>query len=154
MLVGSGSGRHFFFSLRGGAAGSVAMHNFESAVFAQAVWEMTALVRALGGQAESVAGLAGAGDLDVTNNGGRTGRFGRLLGLGLTVEEAVERMEGATLECLEIIAVMRRALSSLQSQGKLSGDLPLLTHMAEVVLDGAPVEVPFAQFFGGSAAAS
>ena len=29
----------------------------------------------------AVAGLAGVGDLDVTTNGGRTGRFGRLLGL-------------------------------------------------------------------------
>ena len=91
------------------------MHNYESAVFAQAVVEMHHIVTVLGGEARSVMGLAGVGDLDVTNSGGRTGRFGRLLGEGLTVKEAVARMQGATLECLEIIAVMREATAVMRA---------------------------------------
>ena len=96
---------------------------------------------ALGGRAETVVGLAGIGDLDVTNNGNRTGRFGYLLGLGLSVDEAVARMHGATLECVEIVRVMREASKSLNV------DMPLMDHMAEVVLDGAPVKPPIARFF-------
>lgn len=145
MAVAFGAGLH---ERRGGEAGSVALHNYESAVFAQAIHEMAQIVRRMGGDQESVLGLAGVGDLDVTNNGGRTGRFGRWLGLGLGRDEAIAKMDGATLECLEIIAVMRPALSAWQADRKI-GELPLMEHMASVVLDGEPVDVPFARFFGG-----
>ncbi len=148
MGVAFGAGLH---EKAGGAPGSIAMHNYESAVFAQATIEMTALVTLLGGRAETVAGLAGVGDLDVTNNGGRTGRFGRLIGLGLGRDEAIRRMDGATLECLEILAVLRRALAAYREGGQLASDaFPLLEHMAEVALDGANVAMPFARFFGGA----
>ncbi len=132
---------------RGGAPGSVAMHNLESAVFAQAVIEMSRVAVAVGGRAEAALGPPGAGDLDVTCNGGRTGRFGRLLGLGLGRDEAIRRMEGATLECLEILAVLRRAVPALESSGRLApGALPLLTHLMEVALDGRPVSLPLERF--------
>ncbi|GMV14904.1 MAG: glycerol-3-phosphate dehydrogenase [NAD(P)+] [Polyangiaceae bacterium] len=133
----------------GGVPGSIAQHNYEAAVFAQSVREMRLLVRAAGGDPESASGLAGVGDLDVTTNGGRTGRFGKLLGLGLSVAEAVERMQGATLECLDILRVMRAALPSLRALGAIGqNSVPLLEHLAEVALDGKPVAVPFARFFG------
>lgn len=132
----------------GGQPGSVAMHNYEAAVFAQSVREMQRVAELMGGQRESPVGLPGVGDLDVTTNGGRTGRFGRWLGLGLSVDEAVAKMQGATLECLDILRVMRSALAGLEATGKLSGEeLPLLRHLAEVALDGAPVNVPFQRFF-------
>lgn len=135
---------------RGGTPGSVAMHNYESAVFAQAVREMRLVVAAMGGDPESVSGLAGVGDLDVTTNGGRTGRFGRWLGLGLTRAEAIEKMDGATLECLDILQVMRTAVPELERRGALAaGALPLLEHMTEVALDGRAVDVPFSRFFSG-----
>ncbi len=147
MAIAFGEGMH---EQRGGAAGSVAMHNLESAIFAQSVVEMGRIVAALGGAVDTAVALAGVGDLDVTTNGGRTGRFGRLLGLGLSLVEAVARMEGATLECLEIIAVMRAATMAMAQRGELGADaLPLLDHLAEVVLDGAPVAVPLGRFFGG-----
>ena len=133
---------------QGGVAGSVAMHNYESAVFAQSVVEMQRLVTRLGGSAETVAALAGVGDLDVTCNGGRTGRFGRLLGLGLSPSAAAERMAGATLECLDILRVTRDAVGSLEQRGVLRSDeLPLLRHLWQVALEGAPVAVPFERFF-------
>jgi len=144
MGIAFGAGLH---KSRGGQPGSLAMHNYESAVFAQAVVETRRIVVALGGRAESVVGLSGVGDLDVTTNGGRTGRFGALLGEGLSVAQAVERMEGATLECLEILAEMRRATRVMRAAGQLGpGDLPLLEHLAEVALDGVEVAVPFERF--------
>jgi glycerol-3-phosphate dehydrogenase (NAD(P)+) len=134
----------------GGVPGSVAMHNHESAVFAQAIREMGLLVGALGGDPRSASGLPGVGDLDVTTNGGRTGRFGKLLGMGLSVPDAVARMEGATLECLDILETLRAGLAAYELRGQLSLDeLPLLRHLWEVALDGLPVAVPFARFFGG-----
>jgi glycerol-3-phosphate dehydrogenase (NAD(P)+) len=134
----------------GGKPGSIGMHNLESAVFAQAVVESGRLVKALGGDPAAAAGLAGAGDLDVTTNGGRTGRFGRLLGLGLRRDEAIVRMEGATLECLEILAVAREATPRLVADGTLpQGALPLLEHLAAIALDGAAIDFPLARFFEG-----
>jgi glycerol-3-phosphate dehydrogenase (NAD(P)+) len=134
----------------GGVPGPVAMHNHESAVFAQAMLEMALLVERLGGRRDTVLGLAGVGDLDVTNSGGRTGRFGQLLGLGLSSAEAVARMQPATLECLEILASVRQALGVMRARGEMrEGELPLFEHLAAVALDGAPVDVPFGRFFGG-----
>ncbi len=134
----------------GGTGGSIAFHNYESAVFAQAVHEMRQLVRVTGGDTDTPVGLSGVGDLDVTTNGGRTGRFGRWLGLGLTTAEAVEKMEGATLECLDVLRVLRAALPVLDARGALSRrSFPLLEHLAAVALDGAAVDVPFDEFFGG-----
>lgn len=133
---------------QGGAPGSVAMHNYESAVFAQAIVEMTRLVADLGGDPTTVAGLAGVGDLDVTCNGGRTGRFGRWLGLGLGRNEAIEKMEGATLECLEILEVMHRALPLLEAE-KIAEQrsFPLLRHLIRVALFSEPIDMPFSEFF-------
>lgn len=131
----------------GGAPGSIAMHNLESAIMAQAVFEMHHIVRAVGGEANTAAGLAFVGDLDVTTNGGRTGRFGKLLGAGLSVPDAIRAMDGATLECLEILRVLRDARPFLAE--KATPSLPLLDHMIDVALGGAPVAVPLHRFFGG-----
>lgn len=143
MGVALGAGMH---AATGGEPGSIAMHNLESAVFAQAVVEMRRVIERLQGDPLTAAGLAGAGDLDVTNNGGRTGRFGRFLGMGLSRDAAIDRMEGATLECLEILAVMRVAVRTWGAEG----ELPLLVHLMEVGLDGVPVALPLDRFFGGA----
>jgi glycerol-3-phosphate dehydrogenase (NAD(P)+) len=141
--VGFAAGLH---ERSGGAAGSVAMHNYEAAVFAQAVLEMQALVVAHGGEPASVLGLAGSGDLTVTCNGGRTGRFGRLLGLGHSLERARELMGGATLECLEILRVLDAYLARAPCVARER--LPLLAHLIDVALRGAPVAMPFGSFVG------
>ncbi len=134
----------------GGKAGSIARHNYESAVFAQSLVEMQRIVELAGGDPRSVVWLPGAGDLDVTTNGGRTGRFGAHLGRGIGVAKAVEAMDGATLECLEILRTMREATARFERDGKLdAGELPLLEHMTRVALDDAPVHMPFSSFFRG-----
>ncbi|HWA71438.1 MAG TPA: hypothetical protein VG937_03870 [Polyangiaceae bacterium] len=132
----------------GGSAGSIALHNYEAAVFAQSVWEMRKLIALLGGDPDQASWLPGVGDLNVTCNGGRTGRFGHLLGLGLGRDEAVRRMQGATLECLEILKSLRAALIAYERAGKIAaGAFPLAEHLAEVALDGASVSMPFERFF-------
>jgi glycerol-3-phosphate dehydrogenase (NAD(P)+) len=140
--VGFGAGVH---ERAGGQPGSVAMHNYEAAVFAQAIIEMQRIIVRLGSSAETAAGLAGAGDLTVTCNGGRTGRFGKLLGSGLSLSEAIAGMRGATLESLEILRVMAGYLA--QGARLERAELPLLAHLIEVALCGKPVAVPFGSFF-------
>jgi glycerol-3-phosphate dehydrogenase (NAD(P)+) len=136
---------------RGGKPGSIAMHNHEAAVFAQSVLEMQRVVAIMGGDPTSAVGLAGVGDLDVTCNGGRTGRFGKLLGSGIGVAAAIEKMAGATLECLEILGVLRLALAELEARGVLgANELPLLRQLMVIALDDAPPEVRFEGFFDQS----
>jgi glycerol-3-phosphate dehydrogenase (NAD(P)+) len=129
----------------GGERGSVAMHNYEAAVFAQAVWEMRSWVVRLGGDEKTVVGLAGTGDLNVTCNGGRTGRFGVLLGRGHGARQARELMAGATLECLEVLAVLERFMSREGSPAR--AEVPLLSHLIELALHEAPLGMPFERFF-------
>jgi glycerol-3-phosphate dehydrogenase (NAD(P)+) len=157
MGVGFVAGLH---QKRGGAAGSIAMHNGEAALYAQAIAEAERLVVLLGGAPGTAAGLPFAGDLNVTCNGGRTGRFGRFLGQGLGRAGAIAAMQGATLECLEVLETLRAGLSVLEASGKLArGELPFLDHLLEVALDDRPVAIPYASFFkalrpAGSAANS
>ena len=145
MGVGFAAGVH---EKQGGSAGSIAMHNCEAALYAQAIREAEQLVVLLGGQAGCAAGLPFAGDLNVTCNGGRTGRFGRFLGQGLGRAGAIAAMNGATLECLEILETLRVGLRALEASGQLIfGELPFLDHMLAVALDDQPVALPYARFF-------
>lgn len=133
---------------RGGSAGSVAMHNAEAALYAQAIAEAERIVSLLGGDGRAAQGLPFAGDLNVTCNGGRTGRFGRFLGQGLGRAGAIAAMNGATLECLEILETLRTGLAVFEASGKLApGELPFLEHMLEVALDDRAVAIPYARFF-------
>lgn len=144
MGVGFGQGVH---EARGGGSGSIAHHNYESAVFAQAILEMQRMLLLIGGDPQTAVGLPGTGDLTVTCNGGRTGRFGKWLGQGLSLHEAVAKMEGATLECLEVLREVDAALQCFDQQGKTrASELPLLRHLADVALRGAPVAMPFERF--------
>lgn len=144
MGVGFGAGIH---EARGGAPGSIAHHNYESAVFAQAILEMQRVVSLVGGNPQTAVGLPGTGDLTVTCNGGRTGRFGKWLGTGLSLPEAIAKMEGATLECLEILRELDLALQRYDQLGRTRpSELPLLRHLCDVALRGAAVAMPFERF--------
>jgi glycerol-3-phosphate dehydrogenase (NAD(P)+) len=81
--------------------------NARAAVFARGMLDMLALAQAQGGRAATVLGLAGAGDLYVTCQHGRNGRFGRLLGSGATVDGAI-RSIGSTVEGVANTAVALR----------------------------------------------
>jgi len=145
MAVGIGAGVHERAGLE---PGPVAHHNYESAIFAQACVEMTRLVAALGGRVDQVPNLAGAGDMLVTCSGGRSSRLGKLLGLGVPFAEARARMAGDTLESADIVRVVGDALPHMVARGLLpDGSMPLMRHLHDVIVHGAPVAMPFQQFF-------
>ncbi len=77
-----------FLEKEGQADNGAVMHNLAAAIFAQGLWEIAYLVQYMGGDLRSVYALPGAGDQYVTSMGGRNGRMGRYLGLGMRFSEA------------------------------------------------------------------
>src|SRR6266508_1890718 len=94
-----------------------AFANVRAAMFAQGMVDMVNLAEASGGRASTVVGLAGSGDLYVTCVGGRNGRFGQLLGSGVSPEQAL-RTIGSTVEGVVNTAV------ALDLAARYSIDLP------------------------------
>ncbi|MFB0545465.1 MAG: NAD(P)H-dependent glycerol-3-phosphate dehydrogenase [Anaerolineae bacterium] len=124
------------------------MDNLRSAVFNQAVYEMKALTQAFGGRPETVYGLAGLGDLYVTCRQGRNVTLGRLLGQGHSCAEAMELMKGATVEGIEAIRAVRKAIKALEMKGEAKcDDFPLLNHLYSVLFEEAPVCLEIDKFF-------
>lgn len=144
MGVGLGAGLH---ERAGGERGSVAMHNLEAALFARSLLEMSRVVAALGGDPSSAWGLPGSGDLTVTCNGGRTGRFGALLGRGHRALEARALMGGVTLECLDVLAVLERAVATNQLGALSSADLPLLSLLVDLALHDGELALDLSRLF-------
>ncbi len=131
-----------------GPDGLAEMYNPQAALFGQSCLEMRRMLRALGGDPEEVAGLPGAGDLYVTVFGGRTVRLGKMLGQGIPFVEARRRMAGDTLESVEIITRVARALPKLERRGLARmEDFPLLRHMDEIINGGQTVRIPWEKFF-------
>jgi glycerol-3-phosphate dehydrogenase (NAD(P)+) len=131
----------------GGHAGPQ-MHNAAAAIFAQGLAETAYLVRALGGGLETVFSLPGAGDLYVTTQGGRNSRMGRLLGLGLSYSDAVEEMEGETIEGVDAVLGVMPAIEQMAARGKVDMDaFPLLQTLHRIIACNAPIEFEFERFF-------
>lgn len=75
-------------------------HNSVAALITRGLSEMTRLAVACGGRAETMAGLAGLGDLVLTCTGGlsRNRSVGRELGFGRSLPEIITGMHGAVAE--------------------------------------------------------
>jgi glycerol-3-phosphate dehydrogenase (NAD(P)+) len=69
--------------------------NAQAAVFAAGLLDMRRLVGACGGRTTTVLGIGGAGDLYLTCQHGRNGRFGRLLGAGVSIDDALRSIGSA-----------------------------------------------------------
>jgi glycerol-3-phosphate dehydrogenase (NAD(P)+) len=124
------------------------MHNLAAATFGQACTEMKQVLQFMGGTPAFAYSLPGAGDLYVTCMGGRTVRLGRLLGMGHTLTEATEIMAGETLEAVEIIRTMGKALPKLAERGLCElKAFPLMRMLADAVIREQPVDFPLATFF-------
>ena len=125
------------------------MHNLSAAIFAQGLWEMAYLVELAGGQRASVYTLPGAGDLYVTSMGGRNGRMGRLLGLGMAYSQAKQQhMAEETIEGAELALAIGPTIERMIAGGKLDAARPpLMRAMLRIVCDDAPVEIPWDAFF-------
>jgi glycerol-3-phosphate dehydrogenase (NAD(P)+) len=114
-------------------AGGEPWHDLAAATFTRAVAEMRRLAVALGGREETVLGLAGLGDLEVTSLSGRNRVFGARVGRGEPPDQALAAMAAAG-QTVEGVPAARLALE-LATRHEL--DLPLLAAVGRV-LDGAP----------------
>lgn len=117
-----------------GAAGRIEVvenkaqnHNAASILFDQAIREMMVLVKSLGGSAESVWGMPGAGDLYVTCQAGRNSRLGNHLGRGLSYSEVkLGPMKNDTIEGADLGLAVASTIQSLIKTEKLTAsELPL-----------------------------
>jgi glycerol-3-phosphate dehydrogenase (NAD(P)+) len=129
---------------RDGKIGAV-HYNSQAALFGQGLKEMIQLLQLIGGGPENI--VHGGGDLFVTVFGGRTRKIGTLLGRGMTFDEAMEELNGVTLESIVIATRTARAVKKLAERGvvKLS-DYPLLMHVDEIINQGADVKIPWDAF--------
>ncbi|MDL2236228.1 glycerol-3-phosphate dehydrogenase [Christensenellaceae bacterium OttesenSCG-928-K19] len=120
-------------------------YNSQAALFGQSVREMRRLLKLCGGQDDNI--IYGAGDLYVTVFGGRTRKIGTLLGQGLSFEQAMEELQGVTLESIVIATRTANAVKTLIAMGKVKKEeFPLLLHVDAVINEGAPVDIPWDVF--------
>ncbi len=127
-------------------------YNNTAAIFAQSLAEMAYLVEQTGGDVRTVHSIAGAGDLFVTGQGGRNARLGEMLGQGQNFLDLQRgELRGETVEGAELALAIGPAVEALIRTGKLDGArVPLLRRMIQIILNEAPIELPWGEFFVGS----
>lgn len=117
--------------------------NLKAAFMARSTTEMARIIVAKGGRVETVLGPAGVGDLYVTSEGGRNRTLGKLLGEGVSIEQALKEMKGQTVEGYTTLKGIHRIAMSLEREGKLvvRNDLFLFHNLYEIFYKGRPVQV-------------
>jgi glycerol-3-phosphate dehydrogenase (NAD(P)+) len=123
-------------------------NNAAAILFDQAIREMMVLVRALGGSAESVWGMPGAGDLYVTCQAGRNSKLGHALGRGMTYSEAMAGpLRGETVEGAELGLAVAGSFRAMIANGTLDGErLPLTLSLINTLKDNVPFDPPWRRF--------
>jgi len=123
-------------------------HNAAAIIFGQAIRELMALTLALGGKAESVWGMPGAGDLYVTCQAGRNSRLGNNMGRGLTYRETREGpMKGDTIEGAELGVATTPSLRAMMAAGTIAAsDFPLTNALLDALTQDKPLDIPWSEF--------
>ncbi len=123
-------------------------HNAAAIIFGQAIRELMHLTLALGGTADSVWGMPGAGDLYVTCQAGRNSRLGNNLGRGLTYQQTRDGpMKGDTIEGAELGAAAAPALRAMMAKGSLQASaMPLTSALLDALTENAPLVIPWRNF--------
>ncbi len=125
--------------------GCVLHYNPQAALFQQSLREMRRLLEIAGCSDENI--IPGIGDLYVTIFGGRTRRLGTLLGHGLSFEEAMEVLNGVTLESVVITRRTAAAIRTRIEKGlSAASDFPLLLHIDDIIRNGVSVDIPWKSF--------
>ncbi len=115
--------------------------NMRAALFPRAVAEMSLLAESLGGRRETVAGLSGAGDLQVTVTSGRNRLLGERIGMGLSGAEAFQELTaaGTTTEgYLAAACGYRLAQRSIPEGEPVSRTFPVLDALYRILYEDAP----------------
>ena len=119
------------------ATGGEPFHDLQAATFSRAVREMAVLARATGGRTDTVTGLAGVGDLEVTALSGRNRLYGTRLGHGEAPGAARQAMHeaGQTVEGAAAAELAAAFVDGLVDDGSLPGwsDLTLLGALLDVL---------------------
>jgi len=107
-------------------------HNTLAALVTRGLAEITRLAVALGGRAETMAGLAGLGDLLLTSTGGlsRNRRVGQALGEGRTLAEATSSHS--------VAEGVRTTLAACALADRAGVDMPIAHQMRAVLHEGKP----------------
>lgn len=105
-------------------------HNTVAALMTRGLAEISRLAVALGGRADTLAGLAGLGDLALTCTGAlsRNRRLGQALGRGRTLEEVVR-------ETAMVAEGVRTTLAACALAERAGVDMPISRQMKAVLYD-------------------
>ncbi|NHN89638.1 NAD(P)H-dependent glycerol-3-phosphate dehydrogenase [Acetobacter conturbans] len=119
----------------GATIGAGLGENARAALVTRGLAEITRLAEALGGRAETMAGLAGIGDLMLTCTGGssRNYRVGLALGQGATLEQTVADLGGVAEGVATAGALARLA-------GEKGVSVPIIDAVTEVVSGKTPLQ--------------
>lgn len=132
------------FALAAGMCSGLGLgDNAIAALVTRGLAEMTRLGVALGGRAETFAGLSGLGDLMVTcySTHSRNNRVGVAIGKGATCEEACEQL-GMVAEGVP------NTLSIYESAREAGEDTPIIDQVYKVLYEDKPVAQGLAELLG------
>lgn len=109
--------------------------NTKAALITRGIAEMTRLGVAMGGKQTTFSGLTGIGDLVVTCTSGhsRNRRAGELVGQGLTIEEAMERVN-------MVVEGVPTTKAAYELMKKYQVEMPILEAIYKVLFEKQPVK--------------
>lgn len=109
--------------------------NTKAALITRGIAEITRLGIAMGGKQETFSGLTGIGDLVVTCTSGhsRNRRAGELVGQGLTIEEAMERVN-------MVVEGVPTTKAAYELMKKYQVEMPILNAIYSVLFEKQPVK--------------
>ena len=117
--------------------------NTAAALLQQSIYEMIIFTEKQKGKKETVMGLAGIGDLYVSDKGGRNSKMGQYIGQGMTFKEAKEtKMPNDTVEGADL---------AIEIGLKVKNDfnietLPLMLGMINTICDEKPLKINWNNF--------
>ena len=117
--------------------------NTAAALLQQSIYEMIIFTEKQKGKKETVMGLAGIGDLYVSDKGGRNSKMGQYIGQGMTFKEAKKtKMPNDTVEGADL---------SIEIGYKVKSDfsietLPLMLSMINTICDEKPLKINWNNF--------
>jgi len=122
------------FAIAAGAADGLGLgDNAKAALVTRGLAEMTRLGVAVGGKEETFRGLSGIGDLIVTcySVHSRNNRVGRMLGSGMTLEEAIDEMD-------QVAEGVPNARNAHELSRKLGVRTPIIDQAFSVIHENKP----------------
>ena len=117
--------------------------NTAAALLQQSIYEMIIFTENQKGKRETVMGLAGIGDLYVSDKGGRNSKMGQYIGQGMTFKEAKKtKMPNDTVEGAELaIEIGPKAKSDFGVE-----TLPLMLSMIDTICEAKPLKIHWNNF--------